>query len=129
MIGDDVLGEAGTARSGKRDLPHALKHVYHSERDGEQRADHADRAADAHEHRTEEDADSQHRAQHAGRGRRVEFLNLGFKPVSSEDGGEVFRRYALFLAARRGDSRVLQEVAEIFPGSSHRVVLSLFAVR
>ena len=119
VIGDDVLAHARLTDLGEYGVPGSLEAVQHGGDDGEQRAQHPDGAADAHEQGSDKCHDPHDGITHPARCGSVELLHLGIESMVTEDLGDILGSQTLLFAARRRDARALQQVVDIFLGVRH----------
>ena len=119
VVGDDILAHARLAQARNHGMPCALEHVEHGTDNGQQGADQADTAADAHQQGAGKRKNTGNgKCQPTGR-RGIELLNLGVKAVVAEDLSDILGSQALFFAACRRNAGVLQQVVNIVLGVRH----------
>ena len=119
MIGDDILAHTGLSQARNHGMPRALEHVEHGADNGQQGADQADTATDAHQQGAGKREDTGNgKRQPAGRG-SIKFLHLGVKAVVAENLSDILSSQALFFTARRRNAGVLQQVVNIVLGVRH----------
>ena len=119
VVGDDILAHARLAQARNHGVARALEHVKNGADNGQQGADQADTAADAHQQGTGKRKNTGNgKCQPTGR-RGIELLNLGIKAVVAEDLSDILGRQALFFAACRRNAGVLQQVVNIVLGVRH----------
>ena len=119
VVGDDILAHARLAQARNHGVARALEHVKNGADNGQQGADQADTAADAHQQGTGKRKNTGNgKCQPTGR-RGIELLNLGIKAVVAEDLSDILGSQALFFAARRRNAGVLQQVVNIVLGVRH----------
>ena len=119
VVGDDILAHARLAQARNHGVARALEHVKNGADNGQQGADQADAAADAHQQGAGKRKNTGNgKCQPAGR-RGIELLNLGIKAVVAEDLSDILGSQALFFAACRRDAGVLQQVVNIVLGVRH----------
>ena len=119
VVGDDILAHARLAQARNHGMPCALEHVKNGADNGQQGADQADTAADAHQQGAGKRKNTGNgKCQPTGR-RGIELLNLGVKAVVAEDLSDIFGSQALFFAACRRNAGVLQQVVNIVLGVRH----------
>ena len=119
VVGDDILAHARLAQARNHGVPCALEHVEHGTDNGQQGADQADTAADAHQQGAGKRKNTGNgKCQPTGR-RGIELLNLGVKAVVAEDLSDILGSQALFFAACRRNAGVLQQVVNIVLGVRH----------
>ena len=118
-IGDDILAHTGLSQARNRGMPRALEHIEHGADNGQQGADQADTAADAHQQGAGKRQNTGNgKRQPAGRG-SIKFLHLGVKAVVAENLSDILGSQALFFTARRRNAGVLQQVVNIVLGVRH----------
>ena len=119
VVGDDILAHARLAQARNHGVARALEHVKNGADNGQQGADQADTAADAHQQGAGKRKNTGNgKCQPTGR-RGIELLNLGVKAVVAEDLSDIFGSQALFFAACRRNAGVLQQVVNIVLGVRH----------
>ena len=119
VVGDDILAHARLAQARNHGVARALEHVKNGADNGQQGADQADTAADAHQQGTGKRKNTGNgKCQPTGR-RGIELLNLGIKAVVAEDLSDILGSQALFFAACRRNAGVLQQVVNIVLGVRH----------
>ena len=119
VIGDDILAHTGLPQARNHGMPRALEHVEHGTDNGQQGADQADTAADAHQQGAGKRQNTGNgKRQPAGRG-SIKFLHLGVKAVVAENLSDILGSQALFFTARRRNAGVLQQVVNIVLGVRH----------
>ena len=119
VVGDDILAHARLAQTRNHGVARALEHVKNGADNGQQGADQADTAADAHQQGTGKRKNTGNgKCQPTGR-RGIELLNLGVKAVVAEDLSDILGSQALFFAACRRNAGVLQQVVNIVLGVRH----------
>ena len=119
VIGDDILAHARLAQARNHGVARALEHVKNGAGNGQQGADQADAAADAHQQGAGKRKNTGNgKCQPTGR-RGIELLNLGIKAVVAEDLSDILGSQALFFAACRRNAGVLQQVVNIVLGVRH----------
>ena len=119
VVGDDILAHARLAQARNHGVARALEHVKNGADNGQQDADQADTAADAHQQGAGKRKNTGNgKCQPTGR-RGIELLNLGVKAVVAEDLSDIFGSQALFFAACRRNAGVLQQVVNIVLGVRH----------
>ena len=119
VVGDDILAHARLAQARNHGVARALEHVKNGADNGQQGADQADTAADAHQQGAGKRKNTGNgKCQSTGR-RGIELLNLGVKAVVAEDLSDIFGSQALFFAACRRNAGVLQQVVNIVLGVRH----------
>ena len=119
VVGDDILAHARLAQARNHGVARALEHVKNGADNGQQGADQADTAADAHQQGAGKRKNTGNgKCQSTGR-RSIELLNLGIKAVVAEDLSDILGSQALFFAACRRNAGVLQQVVNIVLGVRH----------
>ena len=119
VVGDDILAHARLAQARNHGVARALEHVKNGADNGQQGADQADTAADAHQQGAGKRKNTGNgKCQPTGR-RGIKLLNLGVKAVVAEDLSDIFGSQALFFAACRRNAGVLQQVVNIVLGVRH----------
>ena len=119
VVGDDILAHTGLSQARNHGMPCALEYVEHGTDNGQQGADQADTAADAHQQGAGKRQDTGNgKRQPAGRG-SIKFLHLGVKAVVAENLSDILGSQALFFTARRRNAGVLQQVVNIVLGVRH----------
>ena len=119
VVGDDILAHARLAQARNHGVARALEHVKNGADNGQQGADQADTAADAHQQGAGKRKNTGNgKCQPTGR-RGIELLNLGIKAVVAEDLSDILGSQALFFAACRRNAGVLQQVVNIVLGVRH----------
>ena len=119
VVGDDILAHARLAQARNHGVARALEHVKNGADNGQQGADQADTAADAHQQGAGKRQDTGNgKRQPAGRG-SIKFLHLGVKAVVAENLSDILGSQALFFTARRRNAGVLQQVVNIVLGVRH----------
>ena len=119
VVGDDILAHARLAQARNHGVARALEHVKNGADNGQQGADQADTAADAHQQGAGKRKNTGNgKCQSTGR-RGIELLNLGVKAVVAEDLSDILGSQALFFAACRRNAGVLQQVVNIVLGVRH----------
>ena len=119
VIGDDILTHTGLSQARNHGMPRALEHIEHGTDNGQQGADQADTAADAHQQGAGKRQNTGNgKRQPAGRG-SIKFLHLGVKAVVAENLSDILGSQALFFTARRRNAGVLQQVVNIVLGVRH----------
>ena len=119
VVGDDILAHARLAQARNHGVPCAFEHVKNGADNGQQGADQADTATDAHQQGTGKRKNTGNgKCQPTGR-RGIELLNLGIKAVVAEDLSDILGSQALFFAACRRNAGVLQQVVNIVLGVRH----------
>ena len=119
VVGDDILAHARLAQARNHGVARALEHVKNGADNGQQGADQADTAADAHQQGAGKRKNTGNgKCQPTGR-RGIELLNLGVKAVVAEDLSDILGSQALFFAACRRNAGVLQQVVNIVLGVRH----------
>ena len=119
VVGDDILAHARLAQARNHGVARALEHVKNGADNGQQGADQADAAADAHQQGAGKRKNTGNgKCQPTGR-RGIELLNLGIKAVVAEDLSDILGSQALFFAACRRNAGVLQQVVNIVLGVRH----------
>ena len=119
VVGDDILAHARLAQARDYRAARALEHVKNGADNGQQGADQADTAADAHQQGAGKRKNTGNgKCQSTGR-RGIELLNLGIKAVVAEDLSDILGSQALFFAACRRNAGVLQQVVNIVLGVRH----------
>ena len=119
VIGDDILAHTGLSQARNHGMPRALEHVEHGTDNGQQGADQADTAADAHQQGAGKRQNTGNgKRQPAGRG-SIKFLHLGVKAVVAENLSDILGSQALFFTARRRNAGALQQVVNIVLGVRH----------
>ena len=119
VVGDDILAHARLAQARNHGVARALEHIKNGADNGQQGADQADTAADAHQQGAGKRQDTGNgKRQPAGRG-SIKFLHLGVKAVVAENLSDILGSQALFFTARRRNAGVLQQVVNIVLGVRH----------
>ena len=119
VVGDDILAHARLAQARNHGVARAFEHVKNGADNGQQGADQADTAADAHQQGAGKRKNTGNgKCQPTGR-RGIELLNLGVKAVVAEDLSDILGSQALFFAACRRNAGVLQQVVNIVLGVRH----------
>ena len=119
VVGDDILAHARLAQARNHGVARALEHVKNGADNGQQGADQADTAADAHQQGAGKRKNTGNgKCQPTGR-RGIELLNLGVKAVVAEDLSDILGSQALFFAACWRNAGVLQQVVNIVLGVRH----------
>ena len=113
------MAHTGLSQARNHGTPRAFEHVEHGADNGQQGADQADTATDAHQQGAGKRQNTGNgKRQSAGRG-SIKFLHLGVKAVVAENLSDILGSQALFFAARRRDASVLQQVVNIVLGVRH----------
>ena len=119
VVGDDILAHARLTQARNHGMACALEHVEYGPDNGQQGADQADTAADAHQQGAGKRQNTGNgKCQPAGRG-SIKFLHLGVKAVVAENLSDILGSQALFFTARRRNAGVLQQVVNIVLGVRH----------
>ena len=119
VVGDDVLAHARFTQARDHGATGSLEHIEHGSDNGQQGADQADTAADAHKQSTGKCQNARNGKRHPARRGSIKLLHLGIKAVVAENLSDIFGSQALFFAARRRDASVLQQVVNIVLGVRH----------
>ena len=119
VVGDDVLRIAPGAELGEGAVAKAVEHIQNGRGQREQKPEHTDHAAHAHQHRADERHDAHGSKAEALARRGLEILHDGVKAMIGEDVGQLIGASPLLLAACRRRGAVLKEVIDIFLGVRH----------
>ncbi|VWM10878.1 Uncharacterised protein [Collinsella intestinalis] len=114
VVGDDVLAQTAGTEVGKNRATGALEDEENRCGDSDQQAHNAGRPADAGEHGADEHRDAEAGLDDLRRTARAELLHLGREAMVGKDLRDHIRGGALFLAASRGDTGVLKQMAQVF---------------